>query len=586
METSNEPPKKKYKDIYSRIVEKRKELMAEKDERIKLEEEEKRRREEEKREEDERIKLEEDERIKREKEEQIKLEEERIKLEEETKRKEQKKKRNTNKNKEECSVCCEIFNKSTRMPIQCGFCPDTNFKSCLSCIKRYLVDTTQNAHCMNCRHEWSRVFLYSWLPKVWLNNEYKKRRQDLIEEQERSMMPSTQPYVEIELEKRKIKNVLIKIGEIKQRLYYVDSYTDMHLELEIDRVKYEHRYNVLSHEIRLKERELNKKSSDTYRAKFVRQCPMDECKGFLSTAWKCGLCNTKVCSKCHEPKTQDDTESDTESEEQETKTNKNTKHICKPENLETAKLLNRDSKTCPNCASLIFKISGCDQMFCTQCHTAFSWTTGRIETKVIHNPHYFEYLRNISNGNEIPRNPLDNPCADIMPDGAAFNREMIDYIHRKTSHIPATQHFGVNRQIFVIINREIRLCNHVVTYHFAFDNPVNQNLDLRIQYMLNTINTEKFKTQLQQREKQKDKTHEFDLIFRTYVTAARDIIFNFVNLDSVDEQILKQENMIIELQHLHTYINECFKKLIPIYNNTVWQIEDTSARLDLLRVKS
>jgi hypothetical protein len=53
METSNEPPKKKYKDIYSRIVEKRKELMAEKDERIKLEEEEKRRREEEKREEDE-----------------------------------------------------------------------------------------------------------------------------------------------------------------------------------------------------------------------------------------------------------------------------------------------------------------------------------------------------------------------------------------------------------------------------------------------------------------------------------------------------------------------------------------------------
>ena len=591
METSNEPTKKKYKDIYSRIVEKRKELMAEKDERIKLEEERI------KQEEEERIKQEE-EKIKQEEEEKIKLEEEeKIKLEEETKRKEQRKKRNL-KTKEECSVCCELFNKSTRVPIVCGFCPSTNFKSCMSCVKRYLFETTQNAHCMNCRHEWSRVFLYSWLPKVWLNNEYKKRRQDLIEELERSMMPSTQPYVEIELDKRKIKNILIKIGEIKQRLYYTDSYTDMHLELEIDRVKYEHRYNVLSHEIRLKEQELNKKSSDTYRAKFVRQCPMDECKGFLSTAWKCGLCNTKVCSKCHEPKTQDDAEEGEEGEEregehhetlhhaEETKTNtSNSKHICKPENLETAKLLNRDSKTCPNCASLIFKISGCDQMFCTQCHTAFSWTTGKIETRIIHNPHYFEYLRDISNGNEIPRNPLDNPCADIMPDGEAFNRDMIEYIYRKTSHIPAMEYFGVKRQVFVIINRVIRLCNHIVTYHFVFDNLINQNLDLRIQYMMNTINIEKFKTQLQQREKQRDKSREFDLIFRTYVIAARDILFNFVNLDSVDEQVLKQHHMITELQHLHAYINECFKKLIPIYNNTVWQIKETDLRLDLNRIK-
>jgi hypothetical protein len=35
-------------------------------------------------------------------------------------------------------------------------------------------------------------------------------------------------------------------------------------------------------------------------------------------------------------------------------------------------------------------------MFCIrdQCHTAFSWRTGRIETGVIHNPEYFAALRN------------------------------------------------------------------------------------------------------------------------------------------------------------------------------------------------
>jgi len=52
-------------------------------------------------------------------------------------------------------------------------------------------------------------------------------------------------------------------------------------------------------------------------------------------------------------------------------------------------------------------VRNCDQMWCTQCHTAFNWRTGRIES-VVHNPHYFEWLRR--NGNAVPRNPGDIPC--------------------------------------------------------------------------------------------------------------------------------------------------------------------------------
>lgn len=48
-------------------------------------------------------------------------------------------------------------------------------------------------------------------------------------------------------------------------------------------------------------------------------------------------------------------------------------------------------------------------MWCTECHTAFSWRTGVIVRGTIHNPHYFEYMRSRSNGRDIPRQPGDVP---------------------------------------------------------------------------------------------------------------------------------------------------------------------------------
>ena len=36
--------------------------------------------------------------------------------------------------------------------------------------------------------------------------------------------------------------------------------------------------------------------------KFIKPCPVNDCKGFLSSAYKCGVCNIFVCSKCHEIK--------------------------------------------------------------------------------------------------------------------------------------------------------------------------------------------------------------------------------------------------------------------------------------------
>ena len=493
-----------------------------------------------------------------------------------------------------CSICCENFNKSNRKEIVCGFCPkDSNFISCVSCVKRYLLETTQNAHCMNCKHEWNRIFIFEKLPKVFLNSEYKQRRQDLIEEREKSMMPSTQPHVEIAILKKRLNEYNKKINIIRHNSYITNLYSDEHLELEIERVKTEHKFHCLSNEIRMKE---NTKINEINRAKFVRQCPMENCKGFLSTAWKCGICNTHVCSHCHEPKIEGEGEEEGEEEKREEEGEERNKkiHVCNPDNVETAQLLKKDSKPCPKCACMIFKISGCDQMFCTQCHTAFSWSSGNIETRIIHNPHYFQYLREQANGGEIPRNPLDNPCADILPEGQAFDAQMIHYIQNNLHRIPRFKIEDIvngfdkecNISIYDEIQTIMQLCNHIVVYNYNHEPNINSNLYLRIQYMMNEITTEKYKQLLQSREKQNEKNHEFDMIFRTYVTAARDIILNYVNLPEKEDRERVKVEVYNELQNLHNYINECFYRLIPIFNNYVWKISKKHKRYELEKIKS
>ena len=517
----------------------------------------------------------------------------------------------------ECSICCEKINKSTHKLVTCTFCPIVNgFQPCLTCVKRYLLETTQNAHCMNCKHEWSRVDLYTRLPKVFLNGEYKARRQEISLEKEKSMMPATQPYVEIALERRDAAKMERDIQNIVIRRSNIDTYSDAYLETEIEKVRKEHAWKCLMNEIRIKERRLNRiqNGGGAERAHFVRKCPMEDCRGFLSSAWKCGLCRTNVCSKCHEPKLEGEGTievveeevveeevaggGETKEDAEGTKVEENEVgetiealpvpgrargHVCDPNNVETANLLKKDSKPCPKCACIIFKISGCDQMFCTQCHTAFSWKTGAIETKVIHNPHYYQYLRDQSANGEIPRNPLDNPCADILPDGNAFTPDMMRYIDMKLRKLPVFFIEGKTYSTQDIIRNEMLICNHISAYQLNEHPGVNTNLDLRIKYMMHLITEDAYKQQLLIREKREEKTREFEMIFRTYVTAARDIILNFVNISEISEQIKNQQTIFTELENLRRYINVSFEQLIPIFNNTVWRFVKKSTRIDLIR---
>jgi DNA-directed RNA polymerase subunit RPC12/RpoP len=112
------------------------------------------------------------------------------------------------------------------------------------------------------------------------------------------------------------------------------------------------------------------------RRKFIMACPMELCRGFLSTQYKCGTCQQQICSDCLSLK-QDG-------------------HECVENDRLSAEMIKRETKPCPKCGTRIHKIDGCDQMYCTNqqegvyCNTAFSWRTGQLATGTIHNPHFYE----------------------------------------------------------------------------------------------------------------------------------------------------------------------------------------------------
>jgi hypothetical protein len=146
-------------------------------------------------------------------------------------------------------------------------------------------------------------------------------------------------------------------------------------------------------------------------------------------------------------------------------------HECKEDDVSTVRLIRKETKPCPKCSTRISKIDGCDQMWCVECKTAFSWKSGNIVNGAIHNPHYYEFLRKTQGF--VPR--ADNPCGEIPPLGTmrVTLRTVKDHIR---SHL-----FSFHR-FLEEINWMSRRPN-------PYEEPLVQN---RIYYLMNRIDFKKF----------------------------------------------------------------------------------------------
>jgi hypothetical protein len=227
-----------------------------------------------------------------------------------------------------CAICIEPFTKqANRKQAACPYC---DVKACVKCTQTYLLNTQDDPHCMGCRKAWSREVLDSLLLSTWLNGDYKKHRENILVDRERSRLPAAQLIVE--RQKRSMER-----EPIRQQLFEeIQAQTEKLHQLQR---QYEHETNLISR-IRNGTETSTEASSTGERRAFVMPCPATGCRGFLSTAYKCGICDIYVCPDCREIKG----------------LAKDAEHRCDPNTVETIRTMKKDTRPCPECGTNIFKL--------------------------------------------------------------------------------------------------------------------------------------------------------------------------------------------------------------------------------------
>lgn len=267
-----------------------------------------------------------------------------------------------------CQICCNPYTAKQRRKIKCVKCND---HACSRCVIKYLKTNVPDIRCMFCNASGNLDVLRPFLPystfkafsKLEIDSMFEKELLLLLNSQrafneflniQRTMI-IREILINEGFDENTVQNILNAFGYGSEPASSLSSLSSL---------------SSISH--------LSSLSS--------LSCPM--C-GIPIVDFQCLNCNSKYCKECL---TVDSPE-----------------HICDTNMIETINLISRTCKHCPKCKMLIQKDSGgCDQMFCTNCKTTFSWNTGEeVIDETRHNPHFFEWQR--SNGIQ-ERHPNDDPC--------------------------------------------------------------------------------------------------------------------------------------------------------------------------------
>lgn len=460
-------------------------------------------------------------------------------------------------NTDECECCCDTFNKSNRKKIECPN-PQCNYNVCKGCARQYILSSTELPHCMDCQVQWNQRFIVKNLNHSFIDNEYKKHHKALLLERQMSMLPETIPAV---TEARLREEYNQKQSEIQYRI--------KDLQQQIKALKQE------SWAISNTFFQKNNKGEDPGR-KFILPCPDEECRGYLSTAYKCELCKCYACQKCLV----------LTGKERHDQT-----HVCDEELVKTTQLIRETSRPCPCCGERIMKASGCDQMWCTNCKTAFSWNTGKIDKGIVHNPHFFQYQK--ANGaNGIPRNPGDVICGGLpnnwwrirnnlrrilkYPSTSQSSCDCCDEYTSLSNEIIQANHIVIEEQFTELFHSLRNIGGNVLVGHRNAVRDLLDNQDLRVDYLMKKIDKTEMAKELMRRDKRRNKSIEMMHIYELFVTVGNDLINHLCHFieepKEARETCQEFTKKMAEFDTFIDYINIEFKHIAVTYNNRVPQV--------------
>jgi hypothetical protein len=417
---------------------------------------------------------------------------------------------------------------------------------------------------------WSDEFISGSVQKTWLLKEYKSHRENLLLDQERARLPESQEDTARYIEAKKyVEDVKGKIAALQKEMYalpeviaynsFVPSAGNPY-QMAAEAVKRPYLMRIRAYR-ELNEYVRNCGIVDNYGAtrgvapkvpeksgwSFVMKCPVTDCEGFVGTKWSCGLCKTKVCKECREQICEES-------------------HTCDENKVLSVKALVKEAKPCPKCAAMISKVDGCDQMWCTQCHVAFSWTTGREET-TIHNPHFYEWKRR--NGGLEAAGPVGGACMNPMNmlERIATYAWTYDWKtpERKLCHF-ARKVIEVYAHLQLPFQHEIQ--------DIQVDSEERRRI-LRVRRLLKEIDDNAWKTFLQRDEKARNKTRQVSDIYTMFVQTCCDLLRPLYNpaTDLTLSDVPEKTAILQQLQELTKYANEQLAVVRKRFNSKVVDID-------------
>ena len=174
-------------------------------------------------------------------------------------------------------------------------------------------------------------------------------------------------------------------------------------------------------------------------------------------------------------------------------------------------------------------------MWCVECHVVWDWNTGAIDRSGrIHNPHYYQFLRN-GNGNNVRREQGDMLCGGDV-DGLELRQAFFN------SSLTYDQRTNMLNVGYIVIEHINHISGHEMNKYQESHPDVLR--DLRVGYLRNKLTEEQWKNELKKYEKKERKKKDYREVLGLYVASVQDLLRNSVDLKDLQiTQIIQMKKI-------------------------------------------